>query len=287
MTDPWANDLLGYKSIGGTFTNLVQSIDTAHVISIEAGFGRGKTFFRTEWAQSLRQAGELVVEIDLQQSDHSGDPVITLLGALVQQVPAKDVARARQVMTAAKKIGSVGVKALIKAVLREGAEELIDATTDGAIDKLGDFDALDGVISDLGAGMSKATGQLIATQMAAEKVRKEELPVQLKNLHEALTADRETDRVIVILDELDRCHPDYAIAVLEAMKAVFHQDGFVFCLMVNAEYLETLAAHRFGAAKDDEKYLDKFVDIRLRLEAGDDAIENAVKDLAEKLPLKI
>ncbi|MFP3398639.1 hypothetical protein SB749_20145, partial [Brevibacterium sp. SIMBA_078] len=78
---------LGYEKIGHAFTNLVRSIDTKKVISIEAGFGRGKTFFRKAWAQQLRAAGEVVVEVDLQQSDHSGDPVISVLGALVDALP--------------------------------------------------------------------------------------------------------------------------------------------------------------------------------------------------------
>ncbi|NOR61228.1 MAG: hypothetical protein GQ535_01890 [Rhodobacteraceae bacterium] len=130
---------------------------------------------------------------------------------------------------------------------------MIDAVTDTAIDKLDDFEALDGIINDLGEGMSKAAGQLIAAQMAAEKVRKTELPQQLEALHEALIEGHDTSRVIIVIDELDRCHPDYAIAVLEAMKLVFNQSGFVFCLMVNADYLENLAQHRFGVSTNDEK----------------------------------
>ncbi len=80
-TDPWENDLLDYKSVGQTFGNLIASIDEAKVISIEAGFGRGKTFFRKAWAEDLRRRGEVVIEIDAQQSDHSGDPVISFRGA--------------------------------------------------------------------------------------------------------------------------------------------------------------------------------------------------------------
>ena len=83
MANLWKEDRLGYKEVGITFANLIKSIDGQKVISIEAGFGRGKTFFRKAWAEQLREGGEVVVEIDVQQSDHSGDPVVTLLGALV------------------------------------------------------------------------------------------------------------------------------------------------------------------------------------------------------------
>ena len=152
---------------------------------------------------------------------------------------------------------------------------------------LDEFDALKNVINDLGDGMSKAAGQLIATQMAAEKVRQQEMPEQLCALQAALTEGAEAKRVVIVIDELDRCHPDYAIAVLEAMKLIFNQAGFVFCLMVNADYLENLAKHRFGNLQDDEKYLDKFVDIRLRLQPENASLHEAVALMATELPLRI
>ena len=287
MTDVWAGDRLGYEDIGRAFTNLVKSIDTEKVISIEAGFGRGKTFFRRAWAQQLKSEGEIVVEVDVQQSDHSGDPVITLLGALIDALPRGDKGTGKKALKSAQKVGAIGARALTRAILKSGAEEVFDALSASAIDELEDFDALDGLIKGVGAEMSKVASQLIASQMAAEKVRKTELPEQLEALRAALVEGTESKRVVVIIDELDRCHPEYAISFLEATKLVFSQSGFVFCLMVNANYLESLARHRFGVAKEDEKYLDKFVDLRLKLEAKPDTFKTAVYDLACDLPLAI
>ncbi|WP_417691786.1 KAP family P-loop NTPase fold protein [Roseibium sp.] len=285
--DAWENDRLGYEEIGSAFTNLVKSIDTEKVISIEAGFGRGKTFFRKAWAKQLKSAGEVVVEVDVQQSDHSGDPVITLLGALVDALPKGEKGRGRKALDSAKKVGAIGARALTRAMLKSGADEVFEAITDSAIDQLEDFDALDGVIKNVGSEMSKVAGHLIASQMAAERVRKTELPEQLGALRAALIGGAENKRVVVIIDELDRCHPEYAITFLEATKLIFGQSGFVFCLMMNADYLESLARHRFGVAKEDEKYLDKFVDIRLKLDPKPEVFKTAVYELACDLPLKI
>lgn len=287
MTDIWEQDELGYRSIGEAFTNLVKTIDDAKVLSIEAGFGRGKTFFRKAWAEHLRENGEVVVEIDVQQSDHSGDPVVTLLGALVAALPEKEQELSIKAYESAKKIASLGAKTLTKVALRSAADDVIDAVTDAAKDQIEDFEHLKGFLDEVGDGMSKAAGQAIVAQMSAEKVRTEELPKQLETLLNALTSKAGTERVIIIIDELDRCHPDYAIAVLESMKLVFNMTGFVFCLMINADYLEKLAQHRFGTSPNDEKYLDKFVDIRLKLEPSKEEFENAVNKLALKLPLEI
>lgn len=285
--DAWENDRLGYREIGHAFTNLVQSIDTEKVISIEAGFGRGKTFFREAWAKQLKDAGEVVVEVDVQQSDHSGDPVITLLGALVDALPNGENGKRTKALESAKKVGAISARALTRAMLKSGADELIEVITDSASDQLQDFETLDHLITGVGSEMSKVAGQLIASQMAAEKVRQTELPEQLEALRAALVEGVDSDRVVVIIDELDRCHPEYAISFLEATKLIFGQSGFVFCLMVNADYLENLARHRFGAPKEDEKYLDKFVDIRLKLDPPPEVFKTAVYELACDLPLKI
>ena len=285
--DVWANDRLGYGEIGKAFTNLVQSLDSEKVISIEAGFGRGKTFFRRAWAQQLRNAGEVVVEVDLQQSDHSGDPVITLLGALVEALPKSKNSKSQKALESAKKVGALSMRALTRAILKEGAEEVFEALSDAAIDQLEDFNALDDIIKGVGGEMSKVAGQLITSQMAAERVRKTELPDQLEALRTALIDGVNSERVVVIIDELDRCHPEYAISFLEATKLIFGRSGFVFCLMVNAAYLENLAKHRFGVVQNDEKYLDKFVDIRLKLDTQPETFKTAVYELACDLPLKI
>jgi hypothetical protein len=284
MDELWGQDLLEYQKIGQTFTNLVKSLESSRVISIEAGFGHGKTFFRKAWSQQLRASGEIVVEIDAQKSDHTGDPIVTLLAALAEELPREEKKKSQQAVETAKNFGAVVATSVVKIALKSVADDLIEAFSDNALDKLGDFDALDKVVGELGDGMSKAAGQMIAAQMAAERIRKKELPEQLGALHSALTQETDTNRVIVLIDELDRCHPDYAIAVLEAMKLIFGQSGFVFFLMINADYLENLAQHRFGVSRDDEKYLDKFVDIRLRLKPTEANLKAAVVSLTSELP---
>jgi len=285
--NPWDGDLLNYEEYGATFTNLIQSISDTKVISIEAGFGHGKTFFRKAWAEHLRQAGEVVIEIDAQQSDHSGEPIITFLGALMAAAPEKQRSKIAGLAAKGGKFAGVASRAVARAVLRNGAEEVIEATSGWLSGKVEGSETLEGAIKELEEGMSKLAGQMIASQLAAERARQEELPKQIAALRDALTNGRESQRIVILIDELDRCHPDYAIALLEAMKLVFGIRGFVFCLMVNADYLESIAHHRFGTKDAGEKYLEKFVDLRLRLRATEEAVKVATRDLAMGLPLAI
>jgi hypothetical protein len=276
----WEGDLLGFKERGVAFTKLITSITDHRTISIEAGYGRGKTFFRERWAKQLEVVGECVVQIDARLSDHSGDPVVTFLGALLGMVPEQESKRRDAAFGMAKKIGIAGARAIGKAAFREGFDEVVDAVTPDD----GETGSLHDIAKSAGQDLSKVAGDMIATQLEAEKARLE-LGEQLNLLHAQITEGRGTDRIIILIDELDRCHPDYAIALLEAMKLVFDQDGFVFVLMVNRDYLEAVAEKRFGKAPEGESYLDKFVDLRLKLET--DRLSSAAEALASELPLAI
>ncbi len=285
--DPWSDDRLGFREYGDAFTNLITSITDQKVISVEAGFGHGKTFFRKAWAAQLRQAGEVVVEIDAQQSDHSGEPIITFLGALLAAAPEKQRTRLAKLAARGGQMAGVATRAVARVVLRNGAEEVIEAASGWMSAQVEGSKALTESIKEIEGQMSKVAGRMIASQLAAEQARQEELPKQIDALRDALTEGRAARRVVILIDELDRCHPDYAIALLEAMKLVFGRPGFVFCLMVNADYLEGIAHHRFGTQAAGERYLEKFVDLRLQLRATDEAVARATQEMAMGLPLAI
>jgi hypothetical protein len=276
--DIWADDRLGFAEIGQSFTNIIQTIDDSKVISIEAPFGYGKTFFRERWSKQLQAAGELVIEIDALQSDHSGDPLVTFVGALLSAQPRSGEPIKQSTKEKLQKWGGILGRATLKAVLREGAEEVINAGAEWAKGETLDLDGIDQAIDALKNGLSSAAAQMIATHLAAEEARKIELPAQIDALRDALTEGSENKRIVIIVDELDRCHPEYAISLLEAMKLVFGREGFVFVLMVNPNYLEDVAKHRFGFKAEDELYLDKFIDIRLRLKVGQPFLAQLVKD---------
>lgn len=79
-------------------------------------------------------------------------------------------------------------------------------------------------------------------------------------------------RVIVFVDDLDRCLPDNGLRLLEGLKHVFAQPGFVFVLGVDRGVLEGYLAKRykedFGMADYGTRsalYLDKIVQLPLPL----------------------
>ena len=64
--------------------------------------------------------------------------------------------------------------------------------------------------------------------------------------------------MIVFVDELDRCRPDYAISYLETIKHVFDTEGMVFILEVDFPQLASSAKALFGSELDVAEYFRKF-----------------------------
>lgn len=73
-------------------------------------------------------------------------------------------------------------------------------------------------------------------------------------------------RLVVFVDELDRCRPDYALALLERIRHLFDVVGVVVVLAVNPEALNLVTATRHDPDMA-ERYLRRLIDQRVRLPA--------------------
>jgi hypothetical protein len=96
-----------------------------------------------------------------------------------------------------------------------------------------------------------------------EKERKDAIK-SFKELLVKLTKD-ESAPIVIVVDELDRCRPDYALLVLEVIKHFFAVPKVHFILGVNAEALENSVKARYGTDMDAEAYLRKFINVSFAL----------------------
>jgi hypothetical protein len=70
----------------------------------------------------------------------------------------------------------------------------------------------------------------------------------------------EHKKIVVFVDDLDRCRPDYAISVLECIKHLFSVQGLVFVLSVDNNQLHQAVKSVYGPAIDSDGYLRRFID---------------------------
>ena len=64
---------------------------------------------------------------------------------------------------------------------------------------------------------------------------------------------------VVIIDELDRCRPSFALEFLERIKHLFAAENVVFVLFWNANSICESVRHSYGQGTNAELYLSKFV----------------------------
>jgi len=73
------------------------------------------------------------------------------------------------------------------------------------------------------------------------------------------------NRLVVFIDELDRCKPSYAVQLLERIKHYFSNDRITFVFSVNVEELQHTVRRYYGDGFDASRYLDRFFDYRMAL----------------------
>jgi hypothetical protein len=72
--------------------------------------------------------------------------------------------------------------------------------------------------------------------------------------------------LIVIIDELDRCRPDFALGIIETLKHFFRANRVHFVLVTNRRHLELSVANRYGISEAAQEYLEKFYDFSIFFE---------------------
>lgn len=95
---------------------------------------------------------------------------------------------------------------------------------------------------------------------------KEEKDVEqkIKDFFASILAER-GNRLVIFIDELDRCKPTFAVHLLEQIKHYIFDDRITFVFSINLEQLQHTIKHYYGADFDSCRYLDRFFDLRVSM----------------------
>lgn len=122
------------------------------------------------------------------------------------------------------------------------------------------------------------------------EAKKDKLVAKVKDIvdrHDAVNEflDRfkgDNERIVFVIDELDRCKPSFAVDVLEVMKHYFVRGDVTFILATNTKELAHTIRKYYGHQFDGEAYLNKFFDFTFSLAAVD--IENYARSTLNWVP---
>ena len=95
---------------------------------------------------------------------------------------------------------------------------------------------------------------------------------KVSELLDMLTQEK---KIVIILDELDRCKPIYAVEVLEIMKHFFDHEKVIFLVSCNKSELACTVKGLYGQDFDGYKYLERFFPVTLFMPNPE--VENYIK----------
>ena len=113
--------------------------------------------------------------------------------------------------------------------------------------------------------MSSTPRQTVAETYAETKAALQSFRSLLGKTAQILSETSDRRPMVVLIDELDRCRPSYAIELLEAAKHLFNVDHIVFVVCLDRAQLAHSVKAVYGASFDAEGYLWRFFDIDYRL----------------------
>ena len=73
--------------------------------------------------------------------------------------------------------------------------------------------------------------------------------------------------IFILIDELDRCRPDYAISLLEIVKHIFDIKNFVFIIATDTDQLQHSIKNVYGNDFSANDYLGRFFHRRFTLKS--------------------
>lgn len=256
----YSDDAIGRNEDVFRFVNMLNAVNRPFSVAVDAPWGAGKTFFvkqtklvmdafnphtkcmekiesdlvqstwkRNKSAENVELQPQVTVYYDAWRNDNDVDPVHSLIYTILQTVGSDFVFRE----------GTSLVR------LAAGFVDTFQGTNiSGLLDLLQGEDPL---------GVICAQKQL------------EELFAEFLDF---LLAER-GNRLVIFIDELDRCNPGFAVKLLERIKHYFSNDRITFVFSVNLDELQHTIRKHYGVGFDACRYLDRFFDFRITLPAAD------------------
>lgn len=263
------NDKLNRSKHIIPLTTLLSNVgnEDSFVMTVSAPYGGGKTFFVKMWQNYLKEQNGHTLYYNAWENDFSINPLASFISCFseLDDVDPKLKDKVKALITAAQKITLTKIPeicvrllgALCKKYLDIEAQELYDTAKISA-------EFVDEAEKEVGKLSAKAK-----TMIANEKELRYAIADFKKKLKELITSFERTNKrisgkLVIFIDDLDRCHPDYAITFLEYIKHLFSIPNCNFVLSVDEDQLISTIEKVYGS-KNAEGFLSKIIDFDFNL----------------------
>jgi len=250
----WDNCKLHRKEYGQFVASYLSREERSLVLNLDGAWGSGKTEFLKRLYTEFIDRKHACVYIDAWESDFSGNPLLVVSSELLEQLGCIENHLRESFNEIRKSLGKFlrnttpeVASAISQAILGTGTPGKLLAET--VIKSISD--------KDITNKLSSAHQECIDALYSVKN--------QLGNLSEKLIAHGYKSKIIILIDELDRCRPTYAIELLEVIKHFFNVPNFSFIIATDTEQLGHSIKAVYGSNFDSIRYLRRFFDHKLEL----------------------
>jgi hypothetical protein len=258
-SEPFANCKLERERYAKVLTKIVESYADGFVLAINNKWGTGKTTFVKMWKCDLHNKGFKTFYFNAWENDFDTEPLPALIAEL-RDVIGTDKTTFNNLLSNAASVSKIILPSIAKHItskyIGDEASDIIFDSTEAATEVIKD---------EVDHYLKKKNGI---------KAFKEDLYKLVKNVDSKKP-------FVFIIDELDRCRPDYAVEILEKVKHFFSIPGIVFVLSIDKKQLGYAIQGYYGSAMiDTDEYLRRFIDLEYSIpEPSYEAYSNYLFDI--------
>lgn len=244
-----------------TIANSLSENQKNACFAVNGNWGVGKSFVLDmfeEQAKDIGVEGEvlpryLIFRYNCWEYDYYEEPLVAIVASMLDQINEK------------ADLIPADIKERIVAVLKVIGKGLVKKAVKLIEDKSGvDLDEVIETLKDGGEEAEKAVRESHEYDQFFDFKKK------LEKLRGAVEGLSENQTIIFIVDELDRCLPEYTIKVLERLHHLFEGVSNVqVILSIDGGQLEHVVQQIYGDKTDAKRYLRKFIQFELALTEGE------------------
>lgn len=273
---------LGRKEYGNYLSTYIRNQKRGLILNLNGGWGTGKTFFLKQlYTNLLKDKKSPVVYINAWESDFSNDPLLVIVSELIYQITelCKNESKEKKVERKkttdeifsilkflSKKTYNVGLD-VIAAILSKKGKDWGDLDSTALLALFNNIKINDDekklVLDEPIFGESLTNGY--KKQVKAINQTK----ISMAAYAEKITSEGGDGKIYVLVDELDRCRPTYAIEFLETIKHLFDIPNFVFVVATDTDQLSHSIKAVYGNDFNGIEYLSRFFNRTATIPQGD------------------
>ena len=285
-------DKLNLKAFGENLFEIMEKgtssllTEGAYTISLNADFGNGKTTFLKmfeNFVKKEKSENYNVLFINAWESDFSKEPVIAILSEFVNWIEGNDKRGNEVDNEEDKKNSNKKIKDEISEIvgkLWNNKLGIVLNTGNQAV-KIGTGVDIKEAISSVNdpKDSSQKEESILGKNLLKDFNQRKQAIKEIKNV---ISDYIEGKKLLVIVDELDRTRPDYAVSFLEDMKHFFDIKNVVFLFAVNRGQIEETAKCLYGQEMDFNGYYRKFFKQEIDLPDPYREAQNFIDNLMKK-----